>query len=116
MIERAYAEAPDTAGQPYVALALNGIRTGNYGDALSWALRLDAPEWFFSQVLVTATAGLAGREDLAARAREHLLELYPGFPAVARGELGKLHLEADLFERVIAGLDAAGLDIPPDEI
>ena len=114
MIERAYAEAPDTEGHPNVALALNGIRTGNYDDALSFSLRLDTPDWFMSPMLVAATAGLVAREDLAARGREQLLELYPGFPAAAREELGKLHLETELFERVIAGLNAAGLDIPPD--
>ena len=116
LIERGLAEGSRPAGPPFLALALDGVRIGNYGDALNWALRLDTPNWFFSPLIVAAAAGLAGREDLAARGRNRLLELYPGFPAAAREELGKLHLETELFERVIAGLNAAGLDIPPDGI
>jgi hypothetical protein len=73
---------------------------------------MDAPAWFTVPMLVAACAGLAGHDDIARRAADRLLELYPDFAANARAELAKWYLDDALLETTVEGLRAAGLEIP----
>ncbi|HEY7670991.1 MAG TPA: hypothetical protein VIC71_02155, partial [Gammaproteobacteria bacterium] len=55
---------PDTAFVPgwyYSAHAFRYLQTGDYAQALEWALKIDAPGWFAAPMTVAAAAGLAGR-------------------------------------------------------
>jgi len=108
---KALALAPRPPGNYYVARALLDLRAGRADDALSSALRIDAPSWFISSVLVAASAGLAGRTDVAARAVARLTELDPTFPQVARGELAKWQIDPPLRAQLERGLRAAGIEI-----
>ena len=108
---KALALAPHPPGNYYVARALLDLRAGRADDALNEALRVDAPSWFISPVLVAAAAGIAGRTDVATRAVARLLELYPTFPQVARGELAKWQIDPPLRAQLERGLRAAGIEI-----
>jgi adenylate cyclase len=111
LVEKALALSPRPPGLYYLAQAVTDLRAGRADDALSWALRMDAPNWYITPLIVAASAGLAQRDDVAARATTRLLELYPGFPERARTELAKWQLDPPLLETILRGLRAAGLEI-----
>jgi hypothetical protein len=108
---KAIALAPRPPGNYYVARAVLDLRAGRVEDALNAALRVDAPTWFIAPTLVAASAGLAGRDDVAKPAVERLLELYPTFPQAARGELAKWQIDPKLRAQLEDGLRAAGIAI-----
>ena len=110
LVEKALALSPRPPGLYYLAQAVTDLRAGRNDDALSSALRMDAPNWFITPLIVAAAAGLAERDDVAARATARLLELYPGFPEHAREELAKWQVDAALLDKIMQGLRAAGLD------
>ena len=95
----------------YVGHTVLALRDGRADDALAWALKIDAPSWFIAPLLVAASAGLAGRQDVATRAMARLLELYPTFPEHARQELAKWRPNPKLLSALEHGLEAAGLDM-----
>ncbi|HXS81035.1 MAG TPA: hypothetical protein VN818_12145 [Gammaproteobacteria bacterium] len=61
----------------YASSALAALRESKYDDALAFALRMDSPDWPLGYIILAAAGALGGRADLAARAREHLIELEP---------------------------------------
>ena len=64
---------------PYHAiLAMGAISEGRFGDALTAALKIDSPTWSEGYLVVAAAAGLAGRPDVAQRARARAQEISPG--------------------------------------
>lgn len=108
---KALALAPRPPGNYYVARAVLDLRAGHAEDALTAALRVDTPKWFISPLLVAASAGLAGRDDVAKRAVAQLLELYPTFPQVAGSELAKWQIDPPLRAQLDKGLRAAGIEV-----
>lgn len=105
---------PVTAEPPgwyYTSYAFRYLETGDYDDALEWALKIDAPNWFATPLTVAATAAYAGRLDLAQREVERLLELYPDFERTGRERLIKWTIQDELRETLITGLRLAGMQI-----
>jgi hypothetical protein len=111
LIAKAAIMSPRPPGIYHVARCVIELREGRYESALEAALRLDAPNWFISPLVVSAAAALAGRDDVALRAREHLLGLYPDFEERARDEIEKWQPDARLLEELLRGLRAAGFEI-----
>jgi adenylate cyclase len=112
LVAKAVALSPRPPGLYYVAQSVGALRAGRADDALAAALRIDAPSWFIAPALVAASAGLAGRSDVAQRSATRLLELYPAFPQNAAAEIRKWQLDRDLGEILMRGLRAAGIQIP----
>ena len=110
LLEKADALGPRLATSS-IARAATDIRAGRYDDALSEMLKLDLPNWVLTPVLVAATAGLAGRQDVAQRAVATLREKDPMFADHARASLAKWQLDEDLLEALLRGLRAAGLGV-----
>ena len=96
----------------FIAQALHALEIGDYDQALEHALKIDTPSWPLSTVVVAASAGLAGRADIAHRATQRLLELQPEFPRHARAQFARWHPREALLTRFLEGLRAAGIDIP----
>lgn len=111
LIDQAALLSPHPPGTYHLANAVIELRAGRAQHALEAALRVDAPNWFIAPMLVTVTASLAGRDDVARRSSERLLELYPTFPERAREELGKWQIDPAFLETLLEGLRAAGLEI-----
>jgi TolB-like protein len=111
LVHKALALSPRPPGLYYLALAVTDLRAGRADDALSWALRIDAPNWFITPLIVAASAGLAERHDVASRATARLLELYPDFARDARAELAKWQVDPPLLDKILRGLRAAGLEV-----
>lgn len=110
-LEEAVAAEPDIPSWYYVAYSFNALVRDDYEQALFWALRADAPQWFAAPMAVAATAGLAGREDLAAHGLSQLLANEPEFVMVGRRRLERWIHDPGLRERIITGLAASGLEL-----
>jgi tetratricopeptide (TPR) repeat protein len=105
--------APGRApGVFFIAHALHALETGDYEQALDHALKIDTPSWPLISMVVAASAGLAGRTDIAHRAAQRLLELQPDFPSRVRAQLARWHPREAVVARLVEGMNAAGLDIP----
>jgi adenylate cyclase len=94
----------------YTALAFRYLQTRQYEDALQWALKVDAPNWFIAPMTVAACAELAGRHDIAEREVKRLLELEPDFVTKGPELLRRWRLNGELLEVLLSGLRGAGLE------
>jgi tetratricopeptide (TPR) repeat protein len=112
LIERARALSNRPPGVYYnVAFAVTYLRAGQFERALEATLKVRTPDWVGAQTLLTAAAALAGRDDVAHAAAARLVALYPEFEAEALHDFDKWHFDGAYQEKLIAGLEAAGLDI-----
>jgi adenylate cyclase len=86
LVESAIGSTARAPSGYHATRALAALREGDVDGALAWALRIDSPDWPLGHVAVAAIAALAGRGDLAARARARALALDPSIDAT-HGEL-----------------------------
>ncbi len=112
LIERAHALSKKPPGVYYnVAFAVTYLRAGQFERALEATLKVRTPDWVGAQTLLTAAAALAGRDDVAREAAARLVTLYPEFESEALHDFDKWHFDGAYQEKLIAGLEAAGLKI-----
>jgi len=111
LVEEALPFAVHVPGFNYTALAFRYLQTRQPEEALRWALKVDAPNWWVAPMTAAASAGLAGRHDVAAREVKRLLELEPDFAITGPTLLRRWRLNDELLEAVLAGLRAAGLEV-----
>jgi adenylate cyclase len=108
LVERAIAATQRSPSGYHSTLALAALSQGNVDEALASALRIDSPDWPLGHSIVAAAAALAGRADLAARARARAIDLDPtlasGFPDVLR----RWRVEPALAAELQRGFDEAG--------
>jgi tetratricopeptide (TPR) repeat protein len=96
----------------FLGYVFHFVRVGDYEAALSWALRVDSPDWILTPLLVAATAALAGDIELAERSAARLRDFYPTVELTVRADLELWHLDDVLMERLLAGLRGAGIEVP----
>ncbi len=77
MVDRSIELTAKPPGWIYATRALADLRAQRYSEAMVAALKIDAPNWPLGELIVAASAALAGRADLAERARGRLLNLDP---------------------------------------
>jgi tetratricopeptide (TPR) repeat protein len=81
-----------------------------YEEALAAALKVDAPDYFWTEILLAGIYAELGEQDEAARALEELLRLYPGFTIQTLIEEWKKWNASDgRIRRSVAALRKAGL-------
>jgi hypothetical protein len=83
------------------------LRERKYDEALALALRMDSPDWPLSYIILSAAGSLGGRADLAARAREHLVELEPAIATKLPELLRRWRVEPVLADELERGFAAA---------
>jgi adenylate cyclase len=108
LVERAIASTQRAPSGYHSTLALAALREGNVDEALASALRIDSPDWPIGHIVVAAVAALAGRADLAARARARAIELDPALPAGLAEVTASWRLEPTLAGLIQRGFDEAG--------
>lgn len=113
LLQRAVTLSPSVPGNYHASLALGYLRLGHDDDALAEALRIDAPDWPMGLVVVTATAALAGRTDIATRSLERLLAISPGRGQMLSTVFERWPTDTALREQIRRGLALAGM--PPAE-
>ncbi|HVJ30350.1 MAG TPA: hypothetical protein VNA66_08610, partial [Gammaproteobacteria bacterium] len=77
LVANAIEWTPKVPSGYYSSRSLVALREHRYDDALTLALRIDAPDWAVGHVILAAAGALGGRADLAARARARVMELNP---------------------------------------
>ncbi|MGQ0578987.1 MAG: adenylate/guanylate cyclase domain-containing protein [Betaproteobacteria bacterium] len=87
---------------------------GKYEQALAEALKIELPDFHWTQAFLAMNYGQLGRREEARAAIARLLSLYPGFGGNVRREMRKYNFQDDQIEHYVAGLRKAGLDIPPE--
>jgi adenylate cyclase len=91
----------------YASRSLAALGQQRYADALTSALRIDAPDWALGHLVVSAVAALGGRADLAARARARLVELDPSVETSLGEVLRRWRVEPTLAVELERGFAAA---------
>jgi adenylate cyclase len=108
LVERAIASTQRSPSGYHSTLALAALRQGDIDEALASALRIDSPDWPIGHSVVAATAELAGRADLAARAKARAIELDPTLAAGFADVLRRWRVEPALAVQLQRGFDEAG--------
>jgi tetratricopeptide (TPR) repeat protein len=108
LVDQAIPETAFVPGWYYAAHSFRYLQSGDYAQALEWALKTDAPNWFATPMTAAAAAALAGRTDIAEREMARLLELDPDFPRVGSERLRAWGLNDELRATLLEGLRLAG--------
>jgi adenylate cyclase len=108
LVERAIASTQRSPSGYHATLALAALQEGNVDEALASALRIDSPDWPVGHIVVAAAAALAGRADLAARARARAIALAPGLPGELPDLVRRWRLEPMLAAMLQRGFEDAG--------
>ncbi len=95
----------------HLTYAVTYLREHRFAEALAFALKIDADNWAVAQAIIAAAAAHAGRAEIAGAAAEELLELYPEFEAEALTNFERWHFDAALYDVLVSGLSAAGLEL-----
>jgi hypothetical protein len=91
----------------YASRSLAALREQRYGDALTLALRIDAPDWALGQIILAVTGTLGGRPDLAARAHARLMQLNPAIATSLPELLRRWRVEPVMAGEIERGFAAA---------
>jgi hypothetical protein len=108
LVDGALASTARAPSGYHATRALAYLREGNVAEALTTALRIDSPDWPLGHVIVAAAAALAGRADLAARARARATELEASIATSHTELLRRWRVEPVLAAEIERGFDEAG--------
>jgi tetratricopeptide (TPR) repeat protein len=95
----------------HFSLWVDCIRQKDYAGAYQESLKLNAPALFLDHVARASTLGLLGNIEDGRKAAAELLKLKPDFAARGRILIRHYIKFDDIFERVIKGLKAVGLEV-----
>jgi tetratricopeptide (TPR) repeat protein len=101
---------PHHPGWYWFGSYFDAYRQRDYRGALDYALKVNMPGFWRTNLALAAAYGQLGEAEAAAEAVRGLLALRPDFSTIAREELGKWWDPA-LVEHLIDGLRKAGLEI-----
>ena len=110
LAEQARGLNPHHPGWYWFPSVLDSYRQSDYRGALDFALKVNMPGFWRTNVALAAAYGQLGELEAARNAVQQLLAVRPDFAALAREELGKWW-DAELVEHLIEGLRKAGLEI-----
>ena len=111
LVERAMQLNPKHPGWYWFPAFWNAYRKRDYRGALNVALKINMPDFFWTNVVTAAAYGQLGEREAAGKALRELLALKPDFAVIAREEPGKW-FDPELVEHLMDGLRKAGLPIP----
>ena len=92
----------------------DAYRKHEYRDALDFALKVNMPGFWRTNMALAAAYGQLGEREAANNAVRELLAVRPDFREAAREELGKFW-DPQLVEHLIDGLRKAGLEVAGDK-
>jgi adenylate cyclase len=108
LVDRAVELTPNPPGHYEIARAAAHLMNGDAEQALEAAQHIGAPTWYAMPLFIAAAAGLAGQEEVAARALNQLRAIDPDFERTMFARLRKWRYDPVLCRALIAGLTAAG--------
>jgi len=92
----------------------DAYRKKDYQTALDLALKLNAPDNFYTHAVLAMCYAQLGQMEAARKAIRDLLALKPDYPQIAR-QLHAKWIQPDLVEELMEGLRKAGLVVADDE-
>ena len=101
---------PYHPGWFHIATYMDSYRRGDYGAALAKAQKLNYPQFYMDPLMRAAALGQLGRQKEAKEAIEQLLKIEPNFKRQAYEIIGRLVKVDDLIDKIIFGLNKAGID------
>ena len=101
---------PHHPGWYWFGSFFDAYRQRDYRGALDYALKVNMPGFWRTNLALAAAYGQLGEEEAAGEAARGLLALRPDFPTIACEELEKWW-DPGLVEHLIEGLRKAGLEI-----
>jgi TolB-like protein len=107
LFERAIELSPRPPPTYYGGLAFARLASREYDEALAAALRMDSPNWVSGNAILASAAALAGREDIAVRARDRQRELSATQGQDPRVVLARWPMHEALRSELLRGLEAA---------
>jgi TolB-like protein len=110
LAEQARGLNPHHPGWYWFPSVLDAYRRSDYRGALDFALKVNMPGFWRTNVALAAAYGQLGELEAARNSVQQLLAVRPDFAVLAREELGKWW-DAELVEHLIEGLRKAGLEI-----
>src|SRR5580658_8311244 len=110
LVESAMQLNPRHPGWYWFPAFFNAYHKGDYRGALSVAVKINMPGYFYTHAVTAAAYGQLGLREAAQKALKELLALRPDIATAARREFEKWY-DAELVERLIDGLRKAGLEI-----
>ena len=99
---------PDFYHLPFV---LDYYRRDMYTEAIIEARKINMPDYFWANLIFAALYAEVGEKDQMQNSIEKLIEIYPDINQKARFELEKWDTQTELKEKLINGLQKAGLNI-----
>ncbi len=93
----------------HIPFVLDAYRRGDYALATRELDRIDLPDFLMTRLLRAAILGRTGPPEAAAEAVAALLELAPDAASRASDYLGYWNLGPDLVQKLLGGLEQAGL-------
>lgn len=111
LIERAQALSPRPRPAFNIAVAYAALRNGEPCKAQAAAESMEAPNWFITYVMLSASAALCGDDEAAAAARRRLLALWPEFEREGLTAVTHWRFDAALHDTLLRGLRKAGLKL-----
>jgi TolB-like protein len=114
-IARAESVTPRPRPAFQIAHAYAALRTGEPCKAQDAAGNMDAPNWFITYVMLSASAALCGDWQAASAARKRLLALWPDFEAEGLTAIEHWRFDPALHEALLRGLRKAGLKLRNSE-
>jgi len=95
----------------FVGPTFHFIRLGEYGRAMRYAERIDAPDSTMAQVFWAALSALTDQPERARRHVQNILDLHPRFREYGAELIGRWTREQAIVDTLIEGLSLAGLDV-----
>jgi adenylate cyclase len=114
LTKKAMALSPYVPGWCHFPAARYDYLRGEYEESLAETLKIEMPDFFWTQVYLAINYGQLGRKEEAKGSVTRLLKLYPDIATNLRRELRKFNGTDEEIEEIFAGLRKAGLDIPPE--
>jgi TolB-like protein/Tfp pilus assembly protein PilF len=114
LTEQARALNPHYPGWYWFPPLFDAYRKNDYQGALDFALKVQMPGFWRTNLALAVTYGQLGEGDAARKAVRDLLAIRPDFAATAREELAKWW-EPELVEHLLDGLRKAGLEIADEK-
>jgi adenylate cyclase len=115
LVERAEMLTPRPRPAFKIAHAYAALRTGEPCKAQTAAEAMEAPNWFITYVMLSASAALCGDEAAAAAATRRLLALWPDFETEGVTAVRHWRFDPALHEALLRGLREAGLKLESGE-
>jgi adenylate cyclase len=109
--EAAVAQSPRTSPYFFLGPTFLYVKKGDYATALTWAERIDAPQFIIGQTLIAALAAREGEDQLARTALARVLALQPRFSEIGRTLMHRWGLEDGEIDVLIEGFVALGVPI-----